>query len=173
MRRFLAIALPHEVKTALLGDTPQLPGVKWTCPDQLHLTLRFLGDVPDEQRETLIAALHDIPMPPLELEFSHCGFFPGVFWYGLTENPPLRALKNTIDRRLNEFCAMPPEDREFKPHITLARLKGRPSRQLEPQLKIHCETITVPKFTATQFRLYSSVLDPAGVIHRVEAVFPA
>jgi len=172
MRLFLAVALPDEVKTALLRPYRRMPGVKWVRPEQMHLTLRFLGETPESQLPLLIDAMSTIVVPVMTMQLTGCGFFPGIFWCSPAPSEPLVQLKKAIDESLFVDLAIPPENRPFVPHITLARIKGPLARAHQEGLISTFGTIPPQTFTATQFQLYSSTLAPEGAIHRCEAVFP-
>jgi 2'-5' RNA ligase len=137
MRAFIAFDMPNEIKAALQAAQTALRAaradVAWTKPDNLHLTLKFFGDL-DEARVAdvagatrEIAALH----APFELQLDALGFFPHarqprVVWAGLQGAlPPLRVLQARLEQRLVEI-GFEPEARGFRPHLTLGRIKTKP-----------------------------------------------
>lgn len=131
-RLFLGVALPEPVRAALLahlGGAGELPG-RVVPPESWHLTLRFLGDTPPEQRERLTAELAAAPLgPPLQIVFGGLGAFPSpararVLWLGVEQGrEPLRALAHAAEQvaRRAGFAA---ERRPFAPHLTLSRLRS-------------------------------------------------
>jgi 2'-5' RNA ligase len=131
-RLFLGVAMPEPVREALrahLHLVGELPG-RVVPPESWHLTLRFLGDTPPEQRERLAAELASAPLgPSLEIAFGGLGAFPHpararVLWLGVEEGrEPLRALAHAAEQvaRRAGFAA---ERRPFAPHLTLSRLRS-------------------------------------------------
>ncbi len=135
IRSFVAVELGEEVKQRLADIQWQLktmtPGgvVRWVQPDSIHVTLKFLGDVPEERIGAIVAALERecAPMAPLAFAVAGAGCFPNarrpnVVWIGV-EDPggQLAALQRAVERALNPL-GYPPEGRPFKPHLTLGRV---------------------------------------------------
>lgn len=138
IRAFIAIRLPPPVEQALadiaraLALTVPRGGVRWVRPEQIHLTLRFLGDTPvaqlDAIRRAMDAAVTDAL--PFTLHLSGVGAFPErrrprVIWAGLNgEVNRLHALKSSLDAQLTRL-GLPPEDKPFRAHLTLGRVKDQ------------------------------------------------
>lgn len=135
IRSFVAVELGEEVKQRLAEIQRQLktmtPGgvVRWVQPDSIHVTLKFLGDVPEERIRAIVAALERecAPVAPLAFTVAGAGCFPNarrpnVVWIGV-EDPvgQLAALQRAVERALNPL-GYPPEGRPFKPHLTLGRV---------------------------------------------------
>ncbi len=175
MRLFVAIDLPEPVKERLALLCCGLPGARWVDPDQIHLTLRFIGEVDGglflDIRDVLAAIEGDC----LFLQLSGIGFFPPrgkprVIWVGLRENKPLQKLRNRIESRLVDL-GLEPEGRKFSPHITLARLKNTPTIKIVRFLEAHSDFRSNP-FPVDSFHLYSSILGRKGAIHCIEVSYP-
>ena len=130
MRLFVALQISDEVREAiarLVGELKPLDNSwKWTRPENLHVTLKFLGETPESKLENIVGSLNAVPADlPITLNFRGLGFFPNgkrprVFWAGMETSPNLAPLSAEIDTRLKKQ-GIPVETREFAPHLTLAR----------------------------------------------------
>ena len=171
MRLFVALDLPAEVRASLSELTSRLKktcrGPRWVRLEDVHVTLKFIGEVPDEQVERIRSALAEIRgLAPVEMRFAGLGFFPNerrprVFWAGIEAGPPLAALASAIEAKLEPLW-IARETREFQPHITLARLN---SMEGVSALQTAVKEATATEFgraTATDFYLYRSILKSSG-----------
>jgi RNA 2',3'-cyclic 3'-phosphodiesterase len=174
-RLFVAIAMPEEVADALDRLAHGFPDARWTPLDDLHLTLRFIGEVDHNTFYDIGEALAGISLPPFELELAGIGQFPprgGVrqLWVGTTPNEDLQRLKRRIDRCV-AGAGVPPEGRKFVPHVTLARFRlPPPEHRLVVYLQRHAR-LRLPAFPVSAFGLYSSVLKADGAEHLLEAEY--
>lgn len=173
-RLFIALDVPAAVRDALIAlRTEALDGARWTKPEQLHCTLRFLGDTPEEQVPTIEAALARIDAPPsLSLEISGLTAFPSrrrprVLVARVTPTNDLMDLQRQIEDAVQEL-GFEPEDRPFRPHVTVARLKRADARAVHRWLRAHSVEAA---FEADAFHLYASVLKPSGAVHERLASF--
>jgi 2'-5' RNA ligase len=134
VRTFIACELPRSVRSAI-ADYVQalrvLPGrVSWVKPENIHLTLKFLGDVPEKNLDEIAAALREASQGfhPMQTTAKGCGVFPNarhprVLWVGLEdESGILQKLAAEIDQRLRQL-GFPKEDRRFSPHLTIGRVR--------------------------------------------------
>ena len=135
-RLFVAIPVPAEVKTKIQRTQSlirqRLPGdaINWTRPEQFHLTLKFLGDVPSDSVPAISDALRTVAVEfrPVALQSRGLGFFPNarvprVLWAGVTDGSgQLNDLQLKIEAACTDFGTEPTEDR-FHAHVTLARVK--------------------------------------------------
>ncbi|MCC7262659.1 MAG: RNA 2',3'-cyclic phosphodiesterase [Candidatus Latescibacteria bacterium] len=166
IRSFIALPLPGAVQSALGELARQLAaqsqGVKWVKPENIHLTLRFLGDTAPEKVPALSAGLDAFAVqPPFFLRLGQIGAFPNlhkarVMWVGLEEEgEQLHQLQQAVET-LARSLGWEHETQDFKPHLTLGRVRegGR-----VPQ-----EVPTVPplEFQADRIELIESRLKPAG-----------
>ena len=129
-RLFIAIDLPDDLKNALGKLTSGIDGAKWVKREQMHLTLRFIGDVDDSGLEFIQSALQKIQSPSFDTHLEGVGQFPPkgsprVLWVGLKSPPALNTLQRQINASITSL-GLPPEDHPFSPHITLARFKSPP-----------------------------------------------
>lgn len=174
-RLFLAINLPDDICEELDAAATPSHALAWTPRQQLHLTLRFLGEVPREQVGLLAAALAQVRVEPFLLALSGCGTFPSdakaqVLWIGVgSGHPRLYQLRQRIDDSVLRH-AIPADLRRFLPHVTLARLRnGHPASAFQPLLK-RFASYESPPFLVQSFGLYESELLPTGAVHRLIAV---
>jgi RNA 2',3'-cyclic 3'-phosphodiesterase len=134
-RLFIALELPAEVRRKISQHSDHLrtemPDVRasWTREPNLHLTLKFLGDVPIERVEAVSRALQRATTgaAPFEMEIRGCGAFPTrghpkVLWIGISDGPQLPSLHEAIEREVGRL-GFPREGRPFHPHLTIARLR--------------------------------------------------
>jgi 2'-5' RNA ligase len=171
-RLFTAVDLPLATREALLalGD-PRLGG-KWVTPEQMHVTLRFLGSVAAEQVPVIVAALGRVTSAPFALALAGVGAFPRragpsaprVLWAGVAPHGPVQALKAAIDAALGPD----PESsgRDFTPHVTLARLPHTRGLPLAPYLAAQA-ALTSASWPVDSFALYESRTLPGGAEYRV------
>jgi 2'-5' RNA ligase len=174
-RLFVAIDLPEECKDQLDGLCHGLPGAKWMRDQQFHVTLRFVGEVDGPMARRLAIALNGVRADPFELELQGVGTFPPhrtprVLWAGVSVSPELTGLYQQVQRVLRR-AGLPPEQRKFSPHVTLARLNGVPPQQLQGFLSEHVGLRSEP-IAVTDVQLFSSALGSGGAQHRVEASYP-
>jgi 2'-5' RNA ligase len=174
MRLFVALPLPEEVAQSLLLIQGGVPGARWQTRDQLHLTLRFIGEVDNQTAIMLDEALAGIHAPAFEIQLHAVGQFGGKqihsLWAGVRKNGALDHLQRKVDsaiRRIGE----PQDQHKFTPHVTLARLRHpAPGKALE--WLTHHALFTSAEFTVGAFQLYSSKLTSDGSIYRVEQDYP-
>jgi len=168
----------HESLTQLLRRLQPTARLRWTKPENLHLTLKFIGEWPEDRLEELKQALASIPAPSagFDVKFSGDGIFPKtrtprVFWVGIEPSAELRQLAADMDRVLGTL-GIAPEKRAFSPHLTLARIQERTSlgplhREIESLLSLEFGA-----FHAECFYLYQSQLRPGGSIYTRIGEFP-
>jgi len=171
VRLFVAIEIPDEIRNALaefLKDMRGIaPQVKWVRAENLHVTLKFLGETDAAKLRVIEGTLNSIRSPrPVSLEFRGLGFFPNekrprVFWAGMEASANLRTIAQDIDRGLHKL-SFPLENRPFTPHLTLARFDppGLPAK-LGPAVTAHSSRC-FGSLTAREFHLIESKLKSSG-----------
>ncbi len=127
-RLFVGLALPPPLRAALHGLQGGLRGARWVAPENLHLSLRFVGEVDRRQANDLAEELAFVRAAPFGLRLAGAGVFgsgrrPRVLWAGVAAEPALAALKRQVDAACTR-AGFGPDERRFTPHITLARVKG-------------------------------------------------
>ncbi len=174
-RLFVGLELPRAVKDVLLACAGGIPGAHWQTAEQLHLTLRFIGDVDNPTANDITQALDFIDAPGFDLEIKGVGVFgpakrAHALWAGVTGNPGLDHLQAKIESAVVR-AGIAPETRKFHPHITLARLRNPERVRLQDFLQIH-DGLVVPPFTVDHFVLFSSFVTHKGSIYTVEETYP-
>lgn len=170
MRLFIAIDFPENIKEIIKPLLSQYHG-KTVPLEQIHLTLRFIGETDPKLFENIKKVLEKIESEPFEVKLKGTGCFPStkrprVLWLGLEKNSSLKSLKEKFDQAL-KLIGVPLEDRPFHPHVTLARIKKPNPRCVEDFLNKNLTFQSEP-FTVDSFHLYSSQLKPEGAIHNKE-----
>src|SRR5712691_11506638 len=132
MRLFVALEIPSEVRENLAGLLKSLravsPQTRWVRPENLHVTLEFIGEVEEAQLASIRTGLGGVRSDqPVALDFRGLGFFPNeehprVFLAGIEASPNLKTLAADIDKA-TEKLGIPREQRPFSPHLTLARFE--------------------------------------------------
>ncbi|MEA3332223.1 MAG: RNA 2',3'-cyclic phosphodiesterase [Pseudomonadota bacterium] len=171
MRLFIAIDLPKKIKDELALISFGLPQARWVQPEQLHLTLRFIGEVDGALFQELKSALALVSGSSFPLLLQGLGCFPPrrdprVLWVGIEESAELMKLRKKVDSCLGKL-GFPPEQRKFSPHITLARTAKTPLTRVVRFLGDHA-LFRLPEFVVSNFHLYSSTLTPKGALYRHE-----
>ncbi|WP_372000182.1 RNA 2',3'-cyclic phosphodiesterase [Tistrella mobilis] len=167
-RLFVALPLPTTVRDQLAGLRGGLVGARWTAPANLHLTLRFIGEVEGPSVADAIDALDMIDVVPLTLSLKGLGLFgparrPGMLWAGVEGGAPLADLQRRVDAAI-DGAGLPRERRRFTPHVTVARLKQSPDDRLDRYLAAHAG-FTSPDFTVDTMHLYESRLGHDGPVY--------
>lgn len=128
-RLFAAIPIPEPVCLTLDKVRQPTPGAFWTPLSDMHLTLRFVGDISPTQAREFAEELGRIEQHAFSLELEGLGTFggdePRILWAGVAPNPALDALARACDRAARK-AGLPPDTRQWKPHVTLARLRHTP-----------------------------------------------
>lgn len=174
IRLFVAIDLPDEFKKDLYSICYGVPGAKWVPEEQLHLTLRFIGEVDGGVFRDIKDALEDVRMDTFAMRLKGLGFFPPrkkprVLWVGVEPKDRVTMLRNRVESALVKI-GLEPARRKFSPHITIARLKDTPVSKVTRFLEGN-GLFATDTFPVSEFHLYSSVLTSKGAIHQVEATY--
>jgi 2'-5' RNA ligase len=175
LRLFVAIPPPEAIRDRLLDLEGGVPGARWVEADNLHLTLRFLGEVDEPMAADLDAELARLRAPAFEMALAGVDCFgspkkPATLWAGVDAPPALGHLRDKVDRAA-VAAGFAPERRKFKPHVTLARLKDAPRERLGRWLAEN-GLFRTPPFTVDRFALYRSDLRADGPVYTELAVYP-
>lgn len=183
MRLFLALNLDHAQRTRIHGDLTAVrdtaPDVRWMRPDQLHVTLRFLGEVPDKDVSEIATAARAIAARhrPFTIDLEGLGAFPHwrrprVIWLGMREAAPVAALATTLEHA-SRALGFTPEERPFQGHLTIGRITRPLASGRAPVLERVARGFagTYPVSVRT-VDLMQSQLAPGGSIYSVVESFP-
>jgi len=174
MRTFIAVDAPPHVRQAAGRLIEQLSratsGVRWVAGENMHFTLKFLGEVEREQTHAIGRAVKQAvaETAPFVVTCGAVGAFPSVgrprtVWLGLSAGAEAMArLHKTVDRAMREL-RFPREDQKFHPHLTIGRVR-RAARNLPELLRQHADTET-GQFTVRDVVVYQSDLKPSGPIY--------
>ena len=171
MRGFIAIDLPEEIRGELARWQQTFasvcPDARWTRTEGIHLTLKFLGEISTDQVKQVTDALASLrPLEPIAVEVRGFGFFPDarrprVFWAGVRAPQTLGALAARVEEAM-EKLGFPREQRDYNPHLTLARFKTpRPQPELAAAVEKQKE-LSLGNFEASEFFLFESKLSSSG-----------
>jgi 2'-5' RNA ligase len=173
-RLFTGLEIPDPFIERLAMLRGKLSGARWIDPDRYHITLRFAGDIDDLTARSFASALSDIDFDSFQLCFSGLGSFggnkPRALWAGLKPSEPLLRLQKAHERAAR-LAGLPPEPRNFAPHVTLARLRETRPQALADYLS-YFGGFTAEPFTAERFVLFSSRSNQGGGPYVVEAAYP-
>jgi RNA 2',3'-cyclic 3'-phosphodiesterase len=177
MRLFVALDLPASVKKSLTRISYGLSGIRWVEPDQMHLTLRFIGDTDYTQEANVRAALEEVSFAPFELQVRGVGQFPpqgaaSVLWAGVDHSDALENLAKEVDRVL-VARKLKPDKKPFEAHITLGRMRNPMRPDKLKKFYSQNEGFELEPFKVNEFALYSSLLTPDGAIYTQEQTYAA
>ena len=173
-RLFVALRPPPTVRAALLAATGGVERARWQDDGQLHLTLRFVGEVDRHVAADLVTALDEVKAPGFDLTVRGVGHFekkgrPTALWAALDPCAPLDVLERRVERACRA-AGLPPETRKFVPHVTLARLGGQ-GMGAGSWLAEHGD-LSAPCWPVTAFVLYESRLGRGGSTYVPLAEWP-
>jgi len=173
-RLFVALRPPPAMRRLLLAQMGGVPGARWQDDEQLHVTLRFIGEVDRPEAEDIAAALGSVTHPCPSLTLSGAGVFDRkgkvhTLWAGVARDAGLTALRDRINRALAR-AGVAPDERAFTPHITLARLGGS-AGPVGPFLA-RAADLSSPLCMLDAFLLYESSLGQGGARYEAIARYP-
>ena len=163
-RLFVAIRPPEEIRDLLVDAMNEDPELRWVGDEQLHVTLRFIGEVERPLANELATALGMIRVEKFALRINGAGRFDrrngGALWAGVEPKAPVAALAAKAER-VCVAAGLEPERRAFHPHITLARWKGRSSRAADAFIE-RARGLSSGPFAVDRFTLFESHLSRHG-----------
>jgi 2'-5' RNA ligase len=173
-RLFVAVRPPASVRERLIAAMGGISGARWQTDEQIHVTLRFIGEADRHLALDVHAALGAIHHPRFEVAVRGVGTFerrgqPGIVWAGLAPPEPLRTLHNKIDQALVRV-GVEPDRRAYHPHITLARMR-RPGARIAGLVGEEAN-LSTPPFSVDRFGLYESRLTPEGAVYSPVEEYP-
>ncbi|GAM97521.1 2'-5' RNA ligase [alpha proteobacterium U9-1i] len=177
LRLFAAIAIPDEVAGRLVALQKGVGGAKWRPRENLHLTLRFFGDIAEPVADDLDAALEEAarPIAPFEISLKGAGTFGGVdphaLWVGVAESAALSKLAANCEKAARRV-GLKPEPHKFTPHVTLAYLSNAALDRVQA-FTAGLGLFATEPFRVDRFGLYSSITrKSAPSLYRLEAEYP-
>jgi 2'-5' RNA ligase len=173
-RLFVAIRPPEPIRDLLIDAMDDSADFRWQDEEQLHLTLRFIGEVDRPIGEDIAAAVGRIRSERFSLRLSGVGRFAqrnsGALWAGVEPKGPVAALAAKVERAC-QSAGLEPEARAFHPHITLARWKGRRTREVQDFLERRRGFASDP-FEVEAFTLFESRLSRHGAHYEAVTTYP-
>lgn len=182
MRAFVSVDLPDDLAApieALQQRMAEASGLTFTSPEQAHVTLKFLGEIDDNRvgavKTTIAAAVGDADVGPFDATFGGIGAFPSedyirVVWLGVkTGSTQLTQLHDAIERRTTGI-GFEPEEHEFTPHVTLARMEHAGGKDVVQ--RVLADDPTVGSMHVEEVRLTESTLTATGPRYSTVARFP-
>lgn len=181
MRLFAGISLPYEVRRNiefLLEHVRPLAPIQWSPVENLHITTKFIGSWPEERLDELKQVLRDLPKPaPIDIVVDGVGWFPNphsprVFFAAVKASPSLAELHHATDAALSAI-GVPAESKQYRPHLTLARIRT-PGVDLLPVKRFIAglPSTDFGRFRANKFLLYKSVPSAAHSVYNVIDEYP-
>jgi 2'-5' RNA ligase len=173
-RLFSGIEIPSSIAQRLTLVRAGLSGARWIDPENYHLTLRFLGDVDGVVAREFAQGLGDIVAAPFELKLGALASFggrkPRSVFASVSASEPLQVLQRAHERAAR-VAGLPPEPRNYTPHVTVARLRGASSEAVAAYLERQGGLVSLP-FEVNRFVLFSSRNSIGGGPYVVEAAYP-
>ena len=185
IRAFVAVPLPdalHQNLDMLVSEFKNagVSGVRWVPLNNIHLTLKFLGEITDLQRKNLTERLAASvqQFSPIDISIGGIGAFPNprrarVVWVGVQAPAQLARLQQTVEKEA-AGVGIPPEERPFSPHLTIARVTKNVSQSELERLAAALSKLgkfEIGRFTADHINLYRSELRPQGAVYTRLAQF--
>jgi 2'-5' RNA ligase len=175
LRLFIAVPLPEDIQDALGAISTGIPGAAWTPNDNMHLTLRFIGEVDAAAAHDIDDMLLGVRPPAFDLTIEGVGHFgplreARLLWAGVPRVPQLVHLRDKVESAVVR-AGQKPETRKFMPHVTLARLKGETGHHLANFLAEN-SLLRLGPFPVTHFTLFRSHLKRSGSVYEPLADYP-
>ncbi|MBB3035268.1 RNA 2',3'-cyclic phosphodiesterase [Alteriqipengyuania lutimaris] len=173
-RLFVALRPPEAIRDPLIDTMEGLDGARWQSDEQLHLTLRFVGEVDRAQANDLVSALQAVRAPGFPLQLRGVGTFarkgrPSALWAGVERSEPLAILHRRVERACRA-AGLAPETRRFVPHVTIARLNAS-TAPVGGWLATHGR-LALPVWQVDNFQLFESRLERGGSVYEPVVEFP-
>jgi 2'-5' RNA ligase len=175
IRLFVAVTVPEAAAEALAPLVGGVPGARWSPPENLHITLRFAGEIAESIAEDLDSALAAVSVPAFDVSLAGVGAFGDPYalhalWAGVEANDILTRLHGRCETAARR-AGLKPDTRAWKPHVTVAYLNGAESGRVAAWTSAH-NLLRVPPFRADAFGLYSSWRTRNGSVYRLERRYP-
>jgi 2'-5' RNA ligase len=173
-RLFTALEIPASLRMRLSLMRAPLGGAKWVEPENMHITLRFAGDIDGRTADEFADELAEFSAEPFAVSIAGAGAFggrdPRVLWAGVEASQPLEALYRANERAARA-AGLEADGRAFRPHVTLARMRGARHGAVARFLEENGDLRMEP-FTVTRFVLLSARPGSGGPPYGIEAAYP-
>lgn len=173
-RLFTGIEIPGSIAQGLSLLRGGVPGARWVDPENYHMTLRFIGDIDGAAARDVMQILGAVRRPPFDIVLDRLDQFggkkPRAIFAAASPNPALLELQADHER-LMQRIGLPPEQRKYSPHVTLARLRDTSAHQVADYLASRAP-FRAPPFPVSRFVLFSSKASTGGGPYVVEAAYP-
>ena len=174
IRLFAAIPIPAELAGPLARRQTGLEGARWRKGEQLHITLRFFGEIREDVARDLDAELSGVGGGPFEIALEGAGAFGEggdihAVWAGVSESAPLRRLAKACETAARR-AGLKPETRHYRPHLTLAYLRHPDPAKVAAWIQAN-NLLKSPPLRVERFGLFSSHLASEGAHYRLEAEY--
>ncbi len=175
IRLFVGLAVPEAAAEGLAPLTGGVPGARWSAAENLHITLRFAGEITESAAEDLDSALTAVSVPAFDVTLAGVGAFgdhlaPHVLWAGIEASEILTRLHGRCETAARR-AGLKPDTRAWKPHVTLAYLGDTEPSRVAAWTSAH-NLLRVPPFRVEAFGLYSSWRTRGGPVYRLERRYP-
>lgn len=174
IRLFAAVPVPAEIAAPLTRRQQGLDGARWRTVEQMHITLRFFGEIREDLARDLDAELSILGGGPFAITLAGVGAFgegPDInaIWAGVEESPELRRLAKACETAARR-TGLKPDTRNYRPHVTLAYLKRAEPDKVAAWIQAN-NLLKSPPIWVDRFGLYSSFLASDGAQYRLEAEY--
>jgi len=179
MRLFIAVEITGDIRNGLKDLQHELRpltnSVRWVSPESIHITLKFLGEVPEKRVTEIDAALSGLSWKPFTVSVLGTGFFPGsrsprVLWAGM-DAPTMKGLAEELDARM-ERIGFDKEKRAYRPHLTLARARGTRIDSKLVAAAAQYKEFAFGSFAVDRIFLIQSSLKPSGAVYNKLKEYP-
>ena len=164
IRLFTALEIPDEAADRLLRLQKGLEGARWIERPDFHITLRFVGDVPEDVADEIDLALSGMKIEPFEIELEGIGAFGGAkphsLWAGVKKSDALMHLQSRQENAMQRI-GLKPEPRNFTPHVTIARFPRLSPEAIYRFIEAN-NLFAAPRFTVSHFTLFSARTSTGG-----------
>lgn len=175
IRLFVGLALPDGVIARLSMLCAGVPGANWVEPANMHITLRFIGEVEESEAEEIDHMLSTVEAEAFSLELAGLGTFgeghkTRALWAAVVPSPALLHLQAKVESAVVR-AGLPPEGRKFTPHVTLARLDKPSPARLQSYIEGN-NLFSAGPFAVEQFTLFESRLGTGGAVYIPQVEYP-
>jgi len=172
---FVGIQVPLEIAERLAALGGGVPGARWTPAENMHITLRYIGEVDGMLADDIATGLSTVSGSAMEIAIEGVGHFGGkndtrVLYADIAPREPLKRLRDKIETLLQRL-GLPADERRYHPHVTLARLRRAHQERVGRFLQQNGMLMTQP-FSVREFHLYASMRGSDGAVYRIEHSYP-